>query len=478
MRIHPRYGHSMPRQRRTSATPLAVLGGGALFLAAGIGANLELAALSIAVLIAGVMMLWRQGEPPLLLIVFGYPWVQASVPTFSANLRGVDINASSFVGAEMVWATILSLLAVLALAIGARAAIGSGAPNISAAARQTALSRSMSAWGVLYVAGVILSFVATGSAWVVPGLTQVLLAVAGTKWIFFFLLAFAAFAQRRPAHPIFLAAFAFELALGIGGFFSDFKTVFIFVALAAFAANVRVSTGGWIGGAMLAVVVVLLGITWTAVKPEYRTFVSSGTGSQLVTIDYSTRMTKLLDLVQALGPKEFGEGFENFLDRLGYVGFFGLTLTTVPHIIPHEGGALLWDSVSRPFMPRLFFPNKPVVDDTVRTNVYTAGAAGNSEATSISLGWAAEMYIDFGALGMLAASLLIGVLYGRIYRVLLFSRLTGPLFGMAAACSVLALVGQLESSFTKIFGGIVVQLLVIWVFAKFVLPRFFPWVVR
>ena len=146
--------------------------------------------------------------------------------------------------------------------------------------------------------------------------------------------------------------------------------------------------------------------------------------------------------------------------------------------VPHEGGAILWDSVSRPFMPRLFFPNKPVIDDTVRTNFYTAGAAGNSPGTSISLGWAAEMYIDFGTYGMLIASLVIGLLYGRIYRGLTFGKTTGGLFGMGAACSVLALAGPLENSFTKVFGGVVVQLLVIWLIAKFVLPRFFPWVMR
>lgn len=303
-------------------------------------------------------------------------------------------------------------------------------------------------------------------------------AVAGTKWIFFFLLAYAAFVRGRATDPMFLAAFVFEFGLGIGGFFSDFKTVFIFVALAAFAASVRVTARGWVGGMALVAAVIVLGVAWTSVKMDYRKFVSGGSGDQAITIDYTTRMSKLIDLLQAVGPQEFKEGFDDFLGRLGYVSFFGLTLNIVPESVPHEGGAILWDSVSRPFMPRLFFPNKPVIDDTVRTNFYTAGAAGNSPGTSISLGWAAEMYIDFGTYGMLIASLIIGLLYGRIYRGLTFGTSTGGLFGMGAACSVLALAGPLENSFTKVFGGIVVQLLVIWLIAKFVLPRFFPWVMR
>lgn len=439
---------------------------------------MELAALAIAVLIAVVPALWRHGEPPVLLLVVFYPWVQASVPTFTANWQGLDINATGPIGADMVWATILSLLSVLALAVGAFAGAGSPPRQFHDTVRQTALSKPISTWAILYLAATFVSFIAAGSAWVIPGLSQVMYAIAATKWIFFVLLAYAAFAHERPTDPMFLAAFAFELAMGIGGYFSDFKGVFIFVAFAAFAANVRISARGWLGAALLSVVTVVLGITWTAVKPEYRKFVAGDAGGQIVAVDYGTRMTKLLDLVQDLSAQDFNRGFEDFLSRLGYVAIFGTTLTVVPASVPHEGGALLWDSISRPFMPRLFFPNKPVIDDTERTNYYTAGAAGNSEGTSISLGWPAEMYIDFGTFGMLAAALLLGVLYGRIYRTLLYGSVTGGLFGMAAACSVLALVGQVEHSFTKVFGGIVVQLLVIWLIAKFVLPRFLPWVLR
>ena len=93
----------------------------------------------------------------------------------------------------------------------------------------------------------------------------------------------------------------------------------------------------------------------------------------------------------------FGNATQGMLDRLSYVDFFAVVLETVPSQLPHENGALWLDAITRPFMPRLFFPSKTVIDDSERTNYYTGlGVAGAEEGTSISLGYVAESYIDFG----------------------------------------------------------------------------------
>ena len=92
-------------------------------------------------------------------------------------------------------------------------------------------------------------------------------------------------------------------------------------------------------------------------------------------------------------------------------------------------------------MPRLLFVDKDVIDDTARTNLYTGGLAGSSEGTSISLGYVAEAYIDFGTFGMFAALLAIGLLYGAIYRVLSRWHRSRGLLGIAVATAVLVSVG-------------------------------------
>lgn len=449
-----------------------------IFILGGLGPNMGLAAVSVLVLVLATRLLWRPGEAPILLLVFAYPWFQASISTFQANWAGLDVAANAFIESDVVGAILLSLLGLIVLAFGMRLGAGRSSAAIAIDARKVVLSRPIATWAGLYSVAMIGSFLATTGAWVVPGLSQVMLAAAATKWLFFFMLACAAFSRRRATDPWFVAAFLWEFGLGFGGFFSDFKTVFFVTLLAGFATGMRMRVGTVLGMATLSVALIGLGIVWTAVKEEYRHFVSRGGTTQEVAVDYGTRTAKLVDLIQALDRESFQNATDALLRRLTYVEYFGVVLNTVPASMPHEHGALLADSLVRPFMPRLFFPNKTEIDDTARTNFYTNGMAGNSEATSISLGWVAEMYIDFGEIVMFLAILFIGYFYGRLYRWLVTWWRTRGIFGIAAACSVFHSVGAIENSFTKVFGGIVVQILVIWLIAKFIIPRFYPWVNR
>ena len=49
---------------------------------------------------------------------------------------------------------------------------------------------------------------------------------------------------------------------------------------------------------------------------------------------------------------------------------------------------------------------------------------------------------------------------------------------MAVATAVLMSVGALENSFTKVFGGVIVSLIVATVMIVFIVPRWAPWLVR
>jgi hypothetical protein len=454
--------------------PIAV----ALSLLGGAGPNLLLALLSVAVLLVGCLLLWRPGEPPILLFTFAYPWMQSSVAIFHANWLGIDVIEYTPFGGDMHAAILMSLAGVLALAVGMRLAAGPRRMWDVLALREIALSQPIKRWFRLYALAWALSFVALSFSWVMPGLTQPVLALAGMRWVFFFMLAVASFAQGRGLSGLFLAAFLLELATGFGAYFADFRTVLFITFFAAVASGTRISPRALLGAGALAILVVALSIVWTAVKGEYRTFVSGGEAAQIVTVDFMTRLAKLYELAAALDIASLTSAFGQLLRRLTYVEYFGAVLVYVPANIPHTLGALFWDAIVRPFLPRLLFVDKDEIDDTARTNLYTGGLAGSSEGTSISLGYVAETYIDFGAFGMFAALLGIGLLYGVIYRVLLRCRRSRGLLGIAVATAVLASVGPLENSFTKVFGGIVVSLVVAWTMIMFFVPRWAPRLVR
>jgi hypothetical protein len=71
--------------------------------------------------------------------------------------------------------------------------------------------------------------------------------------------------------------------------------------------------------------------------------------------------------------------------------------------------------------------------------------------------------------------MLVGLVYGLIYR-----RLTqrGDLLGMGFATAVLLQVLYLESSITKVVGGLVVSLLVVWLLRRHLLRQFVPWLLQ
>ena len=450
----------------------------ALLLIGGFGPNLLLALLSVTVLIAGSVLLWRPGESPILLFIFAYPWLQASVAVFHANWLAIDIGAHAPFPGDMYSAVVMSLAGLLALAVGMRLGAGPQRVEDAFALHETVLSQAMWRWFRLYAMAWALSFVALSFAWVMPGLTQPMLALAALRWAPFFMLALAYFVQRRGRGPLFPIAFLLELATGLGTYFADFKTVFLITFFAALASGVRASPKALLGSGVIAVSAVAVGIVWTAVKSEYRAFVSGGVAAQVVSVDYIARLPKLYELAANLDFEALTNAADQLLRRLTYVEFFGAVLLYVPAHLPHTLGAILWDAIIRPFMPRLLFVDKDEIDDTARTNLYTGGLAGSSEGTSISLGYIAEAYIDFGGFGMFAALFAIGLFYGAIYRVLLRWHASRGLLGMAIATGVLTSVGAMENSFTKVFGTVIVSLLVAWVMILFVVPRWAPWLAR
>ena len=352
--------------------PPAMLVVTALLLGLGLlGPNGLLAIFAVAVLLAGFALLWRPGEAPILLFVFCLQWLQASTKIFHASVLGSDIGALSPYGGQVELATWLSLLALLALGAGLRFGAGAWNASVPAIIRDQALQHSPKFWFFLYGIAVLVASVAQSFAWSIAGLSQPLLALASMKWAFYWMLAYAVLVRPRSHRRYLAIAFGLEFALSLGGYFSDFKTVLIFTILAVVAAGIRLTPKQYFSLAALGALTLFLGIVWTAVKVDYRNFVSGGEAAQIVTVGYRERLSYLTDLVEQLDGKALGGAAEGLAERLSYVDFFGVVLDMVPDQLPHENGALWWDAVTRPFMPRLFFPEKTFIDDLQRTNYYT-----------------------------------------------------------------------------------------------------------
>lgn len=446
-----------------------------LLLLFGIGPNLVLCMLAVVVLSVGYALLWRPSESPVLLFVFTFQWIQASIAIFYANWLGEDVSRFSPLGGSAADAVEMSLIGLFILALGIR--VGAGRPCVAQyqALRMAAFNAPIKKWFWLYIFGAAGSFVLVSFALAVPGLSQLFLAFASLKWALFFTLACATL-LRVPGERRFLAfAFGAEFLQGIGGYFSDFKTVFIVTFCASFASGARISGSRIVGLGLLGGAVIFLGIVWTAIKPDYRAYVSGGTNDQVVMVDYADRMSKMVSLVSQLDGHALSSSADLFLRRLSFTEYFGVVLDVVPSSVPHTNGAIWFDALSRPFMPRLFFPEKTAINDTERTNMFTHNAAGNYSATSVSMGYMPESYIDFGPVGMMFPIFGFGYMCGSIQRYFTTSKTVSRLFGSGLATAILLNASDLGSSITKTFGAVIVSAMVAWAFAKFAAPRWFPW---
>ena len=471
---------TLPRHSRVRhhllLPPLLLPASVAIYLFLGIGPNSFLALGAIMVLLLGSALLWRSGEPPILSYVFGFQWLQASIAIFHSNVRGGVLGDFNQLTHSSWLATVLSLTGLVFLAVGMR--FGAGGPLAAEIrlAHHTIHQHSGLTWFALYLVVSLLAMASLSLALYVPGLSQPLLALANLKWAAFMIFTIATFTRTDYSRSLWLAAFAIELALSFGGYFASFKTVFLITLIGLASAGVRVSAVRLAGAVALGALLIGLAVVWTAVKGDYRSFVNSGTRQQNVSVDYGAATIKLLELVEELDADNLTDAADRMVQRIAYVDFFGAVLDNVPKTVPHEYGALWYDAITRPFMPRFFFPEKAIIDESALTNKYTGlGLAGMDEGTQFSIGYMGDSYIDFGEYGMMIAILAFGFILGIVYRWVMRHQNSRGILGMGLAPAMLLVNSHLENSIAKSIGGLSLAALVVWLILNFFAPRCLPW---
>lgn len=439
------------------------------------GPNALLCVFAVAVLAAGLGLLWRPGEPPILLFVFLCQWVQSSAGAFYGNMIGTPLAEVTRFPGHHDLASALMLTGTLVLACAMRVAAGSVLIDLNERMKIFVGSRSFRFWLGVYILTLFLAAACEMLAAQAGGLRVPLITMAAVKWVGFVLLTFAAFAgPHRNAIPVWCAVFAIQLVLSFGGYFAKFNEVFLFSLFGLAASNVRLGPRILVPSALLVVLMIGLGLVWTAVKGDYRSFVNAGSGQQVVLVELDERVDELVRLVGTLDERAIRLAADDYVARLMYHQFFGTAAANVPQSIPYADGAIWGEAVTRSFTPRFLFPDKRAVNDSDLTNQYTGlNVATVEQGTSISLGYMAEAYIDFGPLLMFGPIAALGVGLGCFYRWLL--QRPGPLAVLGAALAPFALLPALfaETSSLKMIPSLILTLITCMVVTKILAPLIF-----
>ena len=267
-----------------------------------------------------------------------------------------------------------------------------------------------------------------GIAFLFTGLTQIIISIVKIKWFFFLLFGYQAVSKKEKL-VIFYALVAFEFVTGFYSFFSDFKTVVYYLAILLISFVVTINFRQLILFFFFAAVLAFMGVAWTSIKTDYRSFLNKGERSQSVQVSKDEAMDKLISLSNNIDQNSSQGATIDLLDRLQYTFHFAKTMERVPAIIPYQNGSNWLDNIAFATTPRFLNPDKPTIDNSIKTTKYTGiRYATAKQGASFSLGYFAEFYIDFGPFYMMPMLFLMGLFYSRIYKYFLTKASNNPVF--------------------------------------------------
>ncbi len=335
----------------------------------------------------------------------------------------------------------------------------------------------------VYLASFGLNLAAGYAVSVFPSLYQQIDAVGKFKLASEFVL-FAIVLGSGRGYQLLCVAAAMELVVGITGLLSDFRSVFVVLAVAAIAARVRVSGVAAVAGAGWLAVLVGLSLFWTATKMDYRDYITAGSfdeegdETQTITVGFEDRFAFIGSHALAPGEIEWGHSSYILLLRLAYVDIFG-SVVGVNQFFGAQGVMRQWsDALAHVFQPRFLFPDKPALSDTeVYLRLTHADPTETLRAsTSISVGYMGENYADLRFPGMLIGIFVIGAIVAGVARYFMSTPLPWMVRQSIVIAFIYAAAGTgVEVSLPKILGGVIMFLIVYGLLIRFAFPTGIRW---
>jgi len=415
-------------------------------------------------------LVWKEDESPFIFMALLVQWLSVTIKIFYANFLNVNFSDlfDNYKCVEKAY--YYSLIGLIFIAIGIHTVIRRYAVEKDDY-NKLALNYDSRKLVPLYIIVSLLYPFMFNYSYAFGGLQQPISKLADFKWMVFFIFMLSCFSTKQ--FKLFGLIAGMEIILSLTGFFSNFKDYFLVMygGLAlVYLKNLKAKH--ILPLASLGIALIYMVIIWQYIKPEYRGYLNGGQITQTTIRSNSESFSKLGELISKVDKDDIIDGFTQTVNRLSYIDFFSATIEYVPKNVPHTHGRLWGDALERIIKPRLFFPNKSHIDDSETTRKYSGmKVAGAESATSISLGYITENYIDFGIPGMFVSLFLFGIIIGVVYKYVMTSS-PNKLIGTAMIIPLFILIYSFESALNKFFGGLVMYLIIYELIRRFVLKKF------
>lgn len=437
--------------------------------------NPLLSVFALAALLVGIRATWQPMQPAVFAYGFAYQWMQAATRVIQANLEGAPVDEfdRSDHAESAIWIATTAVLLIARLLSGQIRRSPFDAEHLARALR------SVSPYKVFQTQLFFLLITPLLGRLKIGGIAQFILPLENLHWFAFCLLTLAA-RYHNKGYGWLGIAFMIEFSIGLVGFFAGFKTVIIFlmIAVASSMAAVRLKHLIFILAGFF--LLGTLGLFWTSIKEDYRMYLSGGQRAQAIVVSKQAQLTYLWNAAGNIDQTDWRRAGARMLDRLQYTKMLQLTMDHVPTFTPHTHGSLWFAAVRHILMPRFFFPDKAILDDSQNAGRYSGVAwAGASEGSSISLGYITESYVDFGWPWLLLPLIMLALLLRFLYAVMVKSGKNSPYIPLhfVGIILVFAPFSLIETSLAKLLGGVVMNFLVYHFFIRiFLFPRIWKFV--
>lgn len=415
----------------------------------------------------------KPGMPSAVVYYLLFVWIQAAARVLLAASDGESL-AEGFYGPDVYLAFWYSMASLVVLATVFRITLQGLPPDSEERLHEHFAWKPISLF-YFYLATLAMSFVLTPLAMMSVAIAQPVQALGSLKYVAIFMLLASVLSTGNGLRFLALTV-AIEIVSGFTGLFSGFKTIFIVLLLAALSIRIQLRLITVAGGIAAIALLIGLGLFWTAVKSEYRDVASGYTGDQLISASIGERAGVLLR--NAIHPQEidWSRAADQLLRRISYIDFFGASITITETAPEPETFGRWRDALEHVAKPRFLFPGKAALNDTEVFMRYVRPTADEMHSgTSISIGFLAENFIDFGFPGMLAPVAVLGLLLGSMMRYFMTRPVAWATREACAVALVLALAAGMEVSLAKFLGGTILIFIVLALFLKFIYPSIGRW---
>lgn len=455
----------------------------ALLLGTAIGlvADDAVPGLAVFTLIVSIAITWRVGDPPVFPFIMAYQWASITVGFWFEQATGYF--PIGYPPGDVPHSMTLALPGLLALAVGIRLAQQGGLTVLARLGQPVddddAEIGSLHTLFLIVVGTYAIDYLYFIDPGRLGSLNVIVLRLLDLRQVLLAALWFEVL-RRRHGYTYLWLTLAWTFLPKLGAYFSDFKgpLVLLLIMMAtlwrpwdaewrpkAFTAFVKASP-------VMAILVMLLLVWQGSLKGDTREAYEDGVAgsSPFERVEFFTGGLRetVPDLLSDPAPY-----VESLVARVSYITFFSRVVDYVPSREPHAQGELLGMAVTNALVPRYFYPEKPALpSDSYYTRRFT-GLLVPEDTASISIGYMAEFYADWGLTGMYLSVFCYGLWIGVIAAVACVVIRLRPL--RVGILGVMFLpVADFEHQFIKGFGslnsGVIFTLLVLVVIS--------PWLQR